>query len=94
MAKKAETTKKSAPLVRPEIVRGLAAVALVVMAITLVIDALHGHVSHFGVDGVLGAYALIGLASGFIIIGVAKGLGIPLSRPDTYYGDNRTEADE
>ncbi len=94
MAKKAETRKKSVPLVRPGIVRALAAVALAVMALTLVIDALHGHVSHFGVDGIFAAYALIGLASGFVIIGVAKGLGIPLSRPDSYYGDDPTEMGE
>ncbi len=94
MAKKAETRKKNGPLVRPEIVRALAAAALVVMVLTVVIDALHGHVSHFGVDGVLAAYAVLGLVSGFVIIGLAKGLGMPLSRPDTYYGETDKDADE
>ena len=95
MAKKAETRKQtSEPLVRPAVVRALAAAALAVMALALVIDAVHGHVSHFGIDGIVGAYAVLGLASGFVIIGIAKGLGRPLSRPDTYYGDDTGEADE
>ena len=95
MAKKAETRKQtSEPLVRPSVVRALAAVALAVMALALIIDAVFGHVSHFGIDGIAGAYAVIGIVSGFIIIGIAKGLGVPLSRPDTYYGDDTKEAGE
>ncbi len=94
MARKADPRKKSGPLVRPGVVRALAAAALAVMALALVIDAVHGHVSHFGIDGIVGAYAVIGLVSGFIIIGIAKGLGVPLSRPDTYYGGDKPEADE
>jgi hypothetical protein len=93
MAKKAETRKQtSEPLVRPTVVRALAAVALAVMALALIVDAIFGHVSHFGVDGIAGAYAVIGIVSGFVIIGIAKGLGRPLSRPDTYYGDDTGEA--
>ena len=93
MARKAKTAKqKSEPLVRPAIVRALAALALAVMALSLVVDALFGHVGHFGIDGTVGAYAVIGLVSGLVIIGIAKGLGRPLGRPDTYYGDNEKEA--
>jgi hypothetical protein len=93
MAKKAEPPKqKSEPLVPPAIVRALAAVTLAVMAASVVVDAVHGHVGHFGFDGVLAFYAFLGIASGFIIIGIAKGLGVPLSRPDSYYGDDEKEA--
>ncbi len=94
MARKAEPRKKIEPLMRPATVRVLAAVALAVMVLTLIIDAVHGHVSHFGLDGVVAAYAVIGLASGFAIIGIAKGLGVPLGRPDTYYGDGEKGAGE
>jgi hypothetical protein len=95
MAKKAEGTKQAGePLVKPATVRLLAAVAIALMALPIIVDALHGHVSHFGFEGIVGAYAVIGLVSGFVIIGVAKGLGRPLSRSDTYYGENEKEAGE
>jgi hypothetical protein len=95
MAKKAEDKRQAGePLVKPAMVRLLAAVAIALIALPIVVDALHGHVSHFGFDGIVGAYAVIGLVSGFIIIGIAKGLGRPLSRPDSYYGQDEKEAGE
>ncbi len=95
MAKKAEPTKQtSEPLVPPAVVRALAAVALAAMVLAVVADAVAGHVSHFGLDGIVGAYAVLGLVSGFVIIAIAKGLGVLLSRPDTYYGESEKEAGE
>jgi len=87
MARMAENDNRRRPLLRPIVVRTLAAVALVAMAVSLIVDAAYGHVGHFGLDGMFGFYALLGLASGLVIIGVAKGLGVPLSRPDAYYDD-------
>ncbi len=93
MATKAEPKKqKSEPLMRPAVVRALAVLALAVMALAVIVDAVFGHVGHFGMDGIVGAYAVIGLMSGFVIIGIAKGLGVPLGRPDTYYGEDGKEA--
>ncbi len=63
------------------------------MAVALVVDFFHGHEGHFGFDGITGFDAVFGLVAGFVIIGVAKGLGIFLSRPDSYYGDGQ-EPDE
>ena len=95
MAKTAEGKKQTGePLLRPATVRLLAAVALAVMALAVVVDVLHGHAGHFGFDVFPAFYALLGIVSGFLIIGIAKGLGRPLSRPDTYYGDDEREADE
>jgi hypothetical protein len=90
MATEAKTRGK--PLMNPAIVRGLAIAAIAVMALAVIVDLVHGHASHFGFDAFPGFYALLGLAGGFVIIGVAKGLGAPLHRPDTYYGENRREA--
>jgi hypothetical protein len=90
----AEAKKKGEPLMKPATVRALAAVALAAVVIALAVDAVHGHVSHFGFDGVFGFYALLGLVSGLVIIGVAKGVGALLSRPDAYYGEGEKEAGE
>ena len=93
MARLAENDNRRAPLPRLTGLRALAAVALVAMAVSLIVDAAHGRVGHFGLDGMVGFYALLGLASGLVIIGVAKGLSVALSRPDTYY-DDKSEAPE
>ncbi len=80
------------PLVKPATVRALKLAAVAVMLLTVVIDVLNGHVGHFGFDGFPGVYALLGLVSGLVIIGIAKGLGVFLGRPDTYYGGDEGEA--
>ena len=67
--------------------------ALVAIAISLIVDFFHGHASHFGFDGFVGFYAIFGLVSGLVIIGVAKGLGVFLKRPDTYYDDKSEPAE-
>ncbi len=89
----AEPEKNDAPLIRPVIVRALAVVALAAMAVLLGIDVVHGHTGHFGFDGFVGFYMFFGLLSGLVIIGVAKGLGVFVSRPDTYYDDGSEAAE-
>jgi hypothetical protein len=89
----AEPGKDDKPLFAPGFVRGVAALALVAIAITLIVDFVHGHSAHFGFDGFTGFYAVFGLASGLVIIGVAKGLGLFLTRPDTYYDDKSEPAE-
>jgi len=58
------------------------------LAASLIVDFAFGHHGTFGFDGYLGFYAVFGFVAGLAIIGVAKGIGAPLKRPDTYYDDD------
>jgi hypothetical protein len=61
------------------------------LAASLIVDLFVHHHGYFGFDGYLGFYAVFGFVAGLVIIGVAKGIGAPLKRPDTYYDDNGGE---
>ena len=51
----------------------------------------HGHPG-FGIDGTFGFYAWYGLGTCVAMVLVAKGLGLFLKRPDTYYEAEREGA--
>ena len=72
-------------LVRRSTIRLLWAIFLIVLAITLALQAfvpLHGH---FGLDGSFGFNAWFGFGTCALMIVGAKALGLLLKRPDTYY---------
>lgn len=78
-------------LVRPGTVRGLWIGFAVVLAALVLGDLLiHGHPG-FGIDGTFGFYAWYGLGTCVAMVLFAKGLGVALKRPDTWYED-RSEA--
>ena len=77
-------------LVRPRTVRGLwIGFSLILIALVLSDFLVHGHPG-FGIDGTFGFYAWYGLGTCVAMVLVAKGLGLSLKRPDTYYeGEGR-----
>jgi uncharacterized membrane protein YcjF (UPF0283 family) len=58
---------------------------LVVLALTVLVEAfVHLH-PHFAIESVFGFHAWYGLVACAAMIAVAKGLGALLKRPDDYY---------
>ena len=77
-------------LVRPGTVRGLWIGFAVVLAALVLGDLLiHPHAG-FGIDGTFGFYAWYGLGTCVVMVLFAKGLGVVLKRPDTWYGEEVT----
>ena len=72
-------------LTRDSTIRALWIVFAIVLALTVLMDLLVSHHPYFGLDGTLGFGAWFGFASCVVLIAVAKGLGLMLKRPDTYY---------
>ena len=72
-------------LVRPETIRMLWFVGIGVLAVTVLCDLVVEHHPHFGIDGTFGFAAWFGFLSCVILVAIAKGLGVFLKRPDTYY---------
>ncbi len=73
------------PLVRPGTVRGLWIGFGAVLAGLVLGDLLiHAHPG-FGIDGTFGFYAWYGLGTCVAMVLFAKGLGVVLKRPDTWY---------
>ena len=58
------------------------------LAVSLLVDLVVGRHGAFGFDGLIGFYAVFGFVAGLAIIGLAKAIGAPLKRPDSYYGDD------
>ena len=78
------------PLVRPATVRGLWIGFGVVLAALVLGDLLiHPHAG-FGIDGTFGFYAWYGLGTCVVMVLFAKGLGVALKRPDTWYEEGGT----
>ena len=72
-------------LVRPETIRRLWLVFALVLAATVIAGPfVHGH-AYFWLDGTFGFNAWYGFAACVAMIVLAKGLGVFLKRPDTYY---------
>jgi len=72
-------------LVRPENVRRLWIIFIVVLVLTVLPDFfVHQH-AHFGIEASFGFYAWYGFLTCVAMVVGAKVLGIFLKRPDTYY---------
>lgn len=74
-------------LVRPETIRLLWKVFIVVLATTVAAELFIDHEAHFGIDGSFAFNAWFGFAACAVLILFAKLLGVFLKRPDTYYED-------
>lgn len=82
---KSEKKKDDHWLVRPETIRLLWYVGIAILAITVLMDLVVEHHPHFGIDGTFGFAAWFGFLSCVVLVAFAKGLGVFLKRPDTYY---------
>ncbi len=77
----------------PQAIKWLWAGGLVLLAVVMLVDAFVPHHPHFEGDGVTidtlpEFFPLYGFLSGFVMVVVAKALGVALSRKDNYYGDD------
>lgn len=74
-------------LVRPSTIRGLWTGAGMVLAALVALDLVVDHHPSFGIDGTFGFGAWYGFAACVTLVLAAKGLGLLLKRPDTFYDD-------
>ena len=72
-------------LVRPETIKMLWAVFLIVLALLVLFDFFISHHPHFGIDGTIGFGAWFGFLSCVVLVVAAKVLGKFLKRPEGYY---------
>jgi len=72
-------------LVRPRTIRLLWRLFAIILALTVLAQALIDVHGHFGPDGWFGFNAAYGFASCVVMIVVARALGGLLKRPDDYY---------
>lgn len=74
-------------LVRPENIRLIWIVSLVVLALLVLADLFVEHHPYFGIDGTIGFGAWFGFVSCVVLVFFSKGLGLFLKRKDTHYHD-------
>jgi hypothetical protein len=75
-------------LVRPRTIRRLWQGFVAVLALTVLAElAIEAH-PHFAVERLFGFNALYGFLACAVLILVAKGIGLVLKRPETYYDDD------
>lgn len=72
-------------LVRPTTIRMLWIVSSILLACLVLLDLAIEHHPHFGIDGTFGFGAWYGFITCVAMVLFAKGLGLILKRPDTYY---------
>lgn len=72
-------------LVRAGTIKLLWGIFIVILAATVLMDLVVEHHPHFGIDGSFGFGAWYGFAACVVLVLAAKGLGVFLKRPDTYY---------
>lgn len=72
-------------LVRPDTIRLLWRVFIVILLVAVAVQFATGSDGHFGIDGWIGFGAVYGFLSCLIMVLVAKGLGGFLKRPGDYY---------
>ena len=72
-------------LVRPETIRWIWRISIVVLAITVLLQLVVKVKGYFGVDGWLGFGAVYGFLACLAMVLVAKGLGFALKRDEDYY---------
>jgi len=76
-------------LTRPRTVRRLWQAFIAILALTVLAElAIEAH-PHFAVERLFGFNALYGFLACAVLILVAKGIGLVVKRPDTYYDDAR-----
>lgn len=56
-----------------------------VLALTVIAELFVTLDPRFAIEGIFGFYAAYGLIACIVLVAVAKGLGVFLKRPDTYY---------
>lgn len=76
-------------LVRPETIRLLWRIFVVVLAFTVLVELVVQHEAHFAVEQLFGFSALFGFVACAALILIAKAIGILLKRPDSYYDEGR-----
>lgn len=74
-------------LVRPENIKVLWRILIVVLVLTVIPDLFIEHHPQFGIDGTFGFGAWFGFFSCVILVLGAKALGAFIKRPDNYYDD-------
>lgn len=72
-------------LTRPATVRRLWIGFVAVLAVLVLLDLAVDHHPTFALESIFGFGAWFGFLSCVVLIGIAKGLGVILKRPDTYY---------
>ena len=78
-------------LVRPETIRWIWRISIVVLALTVLLQLVIKVKGYFGVDGWLGFGAAYGFLSCLAMVLVAKGLGFVLKRDEDYYEGDRPD---
>jgi hypothetical protein len=78
-------------LVRPETIRWIWRISIVVLAITVLLQLVVKVKGYFGIDGWLGFGAAYGFLSCLAMVLVAKGLGFVLKRDEDYYEGDRPD---
>lgn len=64
---------------------------LVVLALTVVAEFFVELHPHFGIESLFGFAAAYGLITCLLMIVAAKGLGLMIKRPDTYYSEDKAD---
>ena len=72
-------------LTRASTIRRLWVIFIIILAATVLADLFISHHPYFGFEGTFGFGAWFGFASCVAMIVFAKGLGVLLKRPDSYY---------
>lgn len=75
-------------LTRPETIRKLWIVLIVILAATVAAEFFVEHHPHFGIDALFGFHAWYGFGACAALIAFAKLLGLALKRRDTYYEEH------
>ena len=75
-------------LTRPRTVRRLWQAFIAILALTVLAElAIEAH-PHFAVERLFGFNALYGFLACAVLILLAKGIGLVVKRPETYYDDD------
>jgi len=72
---------------RPKVIRGLWISLYVVCGLLIIPDFFSRAEPHFGLDGFLGFYALLGFVSCSVLILFSKAVGLLLKKREDYYDD-------
>jgi hypothetical protein len=79
-------------LTRPGTIRKLWRLSIAALGAIVLGGLLVPREAHFDVERLFGFYAWFGFVACAVLIIVAKGIGVLLKRPDTYYEDEADDA--